>query len=162
MKNRAINIVGVIIVLLIILGGLYWYYQNKIEPGFELLPGIKDKFTDSLEPKDSNQDQTPPSKTPEQVVADQIRNAFAKKYKITPDQVSLTIEQLSNSHAAGKVSLDNIKTDAWWLGFNDKGGWLLAAEGDKTVFCEEVDPYLFPSSFVPECYSQKLNRLLKR
>ena len=57
MKNRASSVVGIIVVLLVVLGGLYWYYQNKIEPVFELLPGIKLNFSDSLEPKDSNQDQ---------------------------------------------------------------------------------------------------------
>jgi len=150
------------IVALIIFGTLgfltYRYFQGYPETTANL------KFIPWKKPKPASVSPKITPISPQDLIENQISQALAEKHGKTPAETKVEVEKLTDSFAQGKFTFnkENKPTGGWWLARQEKGGWLLVAEGQQTVSCEEIEGYNFPSEIVPQCYSLRLKKIIKR
>jgi hypothetical protein len=94
---------------------------------------------------------------------DGIEAAFAKKYNRPESEVKVTLNESDGTYASGGISFEGEMGGGWFLAFNEqKGEWIIVADGNGTVSCEKIDPYNFPVSMVPECWDEGTQELMQR
>jgi len=148
------------IIALVIFGGLgflaYRYFQGylKTTSDFKLIPWKR------VAPTSLSPEATPISA--EGLIENQVGNTLAKKHGKTLSETKVKVEKFTAYFAQGTFGFNNEAAGNWWLAGKEKGGWLLVAEGRETVSCEEIEGYNFPNEMVPQCYSQRLKKLIKR
>jgi len=42
----------------------------------------------------------------------------------------------------------------YWFGAFTTDGWVIAADGNGSIFCEDIDPYNFPAEMIAECIDE--------
>ncbi len=50
----------------------------------------------------------------------------------------------------------------WFLAAEVGGQWVIVDDGNGTVSCEKINPYNFPTTLVPECWSDATQDLIQR
>lgn len=84
---------------------------------------------------------------------DLIGNAFSKKY---PDwdmnQMEITVNKQYGNHAGGSIMEKNSEAGGgYWFAANTANGWVIAADGNGEILCEDIAPYNFPADFIAQC-----------
>jgi len=76
---------------------------------------------------------------------DALKAALAAHLGTDVNNLSITISQITSSHARGGV--DN----GYFLAAKVNGQWQIVADGQGALECQVVNQYGFPASMVPEC-----------
>lgn len=84
---------------------------------------------------------------------EEISTAFSKKY---PDwnmsQMDITVNKQYGGHASGSImEKDSEVGGGYWFAAETAKGWVIAADGNGEIRCEDIDPYDFPSDMIEEC-----------
>lgn len=106
-----------------------------------------------------------PSPTPKEETKsdlEQIKEAFAKKYSKPINEVSVTINKNTGTHASGSVKFTGEMGGAMWLAYNDGEKWKIVFDGQGTISCSVIEPYDFPTDMVSECWDEATSKLIKR
>lgn len=160
MKNNFLQIflaITAIILLLIAGAGLFWFYQTKIA-----LPANQPTATPTPEEISPSPTTIPVTPTEGEEISDleQIRQAFADKYNKPLADVSVVVENNDNEYANGGVRFEGEIGGGWWLAAKVDGEWVIVADGNGSVLCEDIKNYNFPTSMVPECWDEATNKLI--
>ena len=93
-----------------------------------------------------------------------IKDAFLAKY---PDwaneELDIRVNKQYGDHASGNVNF--VGADAgggYFFAAKTADGWVIAADGNGEIRCDEIDPYNFPSDMIPECADIANNTMVDR
>ncbi len=169
MEKNNLNLVLITVFTTVLLLGLgafgFWFLQTRMMPADKTLP-LPSQPQASTVPIPNPSPEVKPSVLPEPVEeqseVDLIKQAFADKYDKQPEEVNLTIKETTGIYAQGGVSFAGEMGGGWFLAFNDKGKWIVVADGNGTVMCDDIKPYDFPVSMAPECWDEASMTLIKR
>lgn len=103
-----------------------------------------------------------PTPTPQANDAELIKQTMAEKYNKQLAEVDLTVQNNTGTYAKGGVKFSGEIGGGWWLAAKEEGGWIIAADGNGTVMCADIEPYNFPTSMVPECWDEATSQLISR
>ncbi|MFC1615861.1 S-layer homology domain-containing protein [Patescibacteria group bacterium] len=98
------------------------------------------------------------------VTLDEIKQAFRDAYD--PDTAwiddtgTFTIDNSTGGHATGTVSSGG--GGAHWYAAEVGGTWVIVAEVQDTVWCDEIEGYDFPALIVPMCYDPDTDTTIYR
>lgn len=142
------NLVYLLIVVILLGAGGYWYYRNRTRPAEVALETPEEELI--LSPTEGRK---PAEEKPEETISDLdlIKEALAKKYNKSVAEIEATISEIDRPYARGSVRFAKEEGGGWWLAYKEKGGWLIVADGNGTIPCETIEPYQFPKGIVPEC-----------
>lgn len=157
MKRDIINRVGALAVVLVVVVGGWWLYQNKIKGGQLDVPGIN-----IFQNGEDENGPTGEPLTEEEVIGDQVEEDVAVKFNKEKDKVRAEVENYTDTYAKGTVSFSDEPAGAWWLAAKDKGGWKVVTSGNGDVMCREIAWYDFPKDMVSVCYDNATQQLRER
>ena len=163
MSKKIFLFLGVILVLIFLIGGgvLYWSMKSGSS-----LAESSPLPTPLMSPEATFEPVASPAPTAsiKETKSDleQIKEAFAEKYNKPLSDVNVTISDNTGTYAKGGVSFAGETGGGWWLAYNDSSGWIIVADGNGTVMCEEIEPYNFPVDLVPECWNEATSELIER
>lgn len=169
-KGLLVTLVALVSVLILISGGLlFWLISNKIDfpkqnplsvtPTPTLAPSV------NLETTVIPTQAITPSVTQLPVKSDlqQIKEAFAQKYNKPLADVDVGINDNSKPYMSGNIIFAGEISGGWFLAYyNNSNNWIIVADGNGTVMCDDIDPYNFPTSMVPECWDEANSQLITR
>lgn len=159
MGNKSTLIIAVILVLAAIFGGgfLWWSMRTGV-------PSVKPTVEPT--PIASPEVMPTPEETPivEETKSDleQIKEAFAEKYNRSVEEVDASIDNNTGTYANGLVRFAGEIGGGWWLAYNNGDGWIIVADGNGSVLCDDIESYDFPTDMVPECWNEATSTLIQR
>jgi len=172
-KNAFINLNIFLVLVLIIIAGAGTFMYFKQTSDISLLKKENAKLTESVankkniavnEAKEKFSDQEKTEQTPleklqpEQKFTDadlaMIKEAFAKKYNKSIDDVSVKVSKSTATLASGGVGFAGEMGGGWFLAAKVGDKWVIVDDGNGTISCQKIAPYNFPVSMVPECYDE--------
>jgi len=159
MDNKPILIIAIILLIAAIFGGGFlWWSMRAGAPAVE----------PTARPTPVASPEVMPSPTPEEVSEEesesdlvQIKAAFAEKYNRSIDEVDLSIDNNTGTHANGLVKFTGEIGGGWWLAYNLPTGWKIVADGNGSVLCNDIEGYDFPTDMVPECWDEATSTLIQ-
>jgi hypothetical protein len=159
-----------ITVLLLGLGAFgFWFWQNNIQGNVEPSPSVltpesspSQVIKPSSEIDPSPQASAEEAEEPQTSDLDNIKQAFAEKYSRDISEVDISIDKNTGTYANGLVKFAGEISGGWFLAYNDNGLWIIVADGNGTVMCEDIEPYNFPTDMVPECWDEDTMTLVER
>lgn len=159
MDRKFILIIGLILVVLALIGGGFLWWSMKpnapvIEPSISPTPVSSPEVIPTPEETPSEEEGTKSD-------LEQIREAFAEKYNRSVSEVDATIDNNTGTHANGLVRFAGEIGGGWWLAYNDGTGWIIVADGNGSVLCDDIEGYNFPTNMVPECWDEATNTLIQ-
>ena len=159
-KKKYFLIIGAILIIAAIVAGgfLIWSMRSEM-PGIEPSPSPEAVASPVLTPKASV---LPTAATETQSDLEGIQGAFAEKYNKPITDVTVTIEQNTGTYAKGGVKFAGEIGGGWWLAYNDGTDWVIVADGNGTVMCDDLEGYDFPTDMVPECWDETTSELIQR
>lgn len=151
--------------LLMVAGAfLFWLYQEKVvkKPTALITPTPTELpkmavFTTAPLPSDIT---NIPEKKESDI--DLLKQAMAKKHNKSLADVDLSINKNTGVYAIGSVKFQGDVGGGWWLAAQKGSEWVIVADGNGTVMCQDIAPYNFPTDMVPECWDTVNNKLIKR
>ncbi|MFC1710178.1 hypothetical protein ACFL0F_00765 [Patescibacteria group bacterium] len=169
MKVERIIIVILIFLVFLAIGiGLYAIFRPTFvittpSPSPTMVPEV---VSPTIVPELDGSALPSPSPTPEsgEVVSDEvmIKAAMAQKHGKGVEEVNLSVGDMSGIYASGVVSFAGEIGGGWWLAVKSGDEWIIVADGNGTVMCNDIDPYNFPISMVPECWDDATQTLITR
>jgi len=96
----------------------------------------------SVSPSSPTQENVKPTQISDEAA---IREALADRLGAKADDLTIVIDQNTDTHAKGGV--DN----GFFLAAKVNGEWQIVADGQAMPDCQVLDQYRFPPSMVPEC-----------
>ncbi|MDD4351971.1 MAG: hypothetical protein PHU71_03240 [Candidatus Gracilibacteria bacterium] len=93
-----------------------------------------------------------------------IENAFQNKY---PDwnlnELAIVVSETRENFAQGYVGPKNGDAGGgYFFAAKTATGWIIAADGNGTLDCVEIEPYNFPTDMIPECYDIENQKIITR
>lgn len=160
MDNKPILIIAIILLIVAIFGGgfLWWTIKSgapAVEPTAEPMPIASPEVVLSPEPIPTEEEETKSD-------LEQIKEAFAEKYNRSVEEVDASIDNNTGTYANGLVRFAGEIGGGWWLAYNNGDGWIIVADGNGSVMCEDIEGYDFPTDMVPECWDEATSKLIKR
>ena len=107
------------------------------------------------QPDDDNNQPTTPPPSDEEL----ITQAMATKHSKTVAETDLSINENDGSYAQGVVIFDGAVSGGWWLAAKTGDDWVIVADGNGVVQCDDLTGYSFPTSMVPECWDETTSSL---
>jgi len=159
-KKKYLLIIGALLIIAAIVAGGFLIWSMRSEtPGVE--PSLSPEVVAS--PVASSIPSQKPIIAPEKAKSDleQIKEAFAQKYSKSVADVTVTIGENNGTYAKGGVKFAGEISGGWWLAYNDGTNWLIVADGNGTVMCDDLEGYDFPTSMVPECWDEATSELIQ-
>jgi len=90
-----------------------------------------------------------------------IKEAIAEKHGKSVSEANLSIGENDGIYATGVVSFAGEIAGGWWLAAKTSGEWVIVADGNGTVLCDDIKDYNFPISMVEECWDEATQQLVK-
>lgn len=163
MGNKSILIVAVVLLVVAIAGGGFLWWSMKSEaPSVESSPTPTPIASPGITPEETATPEVTPAEEETKSDLEQIKEAFAEKYNKSIGDVTATIDQNTGTHANGGVKFAGEIGGAWWLAYNDGSVWIIVADGNGSVLCDDIEGYDFPTDMVPECWDEATNTLIQR
>lgn len=165
MNKKLLLIIGSILVVAVIIGGGYLWWSMGLRI---VIPESSPTPTPVSSPTETPTPTLLPTTSPTEPVEEgksdleQIREAFAERYSRSVDEVTVTIDENTGTHANGGVKFSGEMGGGWWLAYNDGNEWIIVADGNGTVLCADIEDYNFSTSMVPECWDEDTNELIQR
>ena len=88
--------------------------------------------------------------------------AFEEKYNKTAGSAEVTITTVEGDYVSGGVKFAGEIAGGWFLGAKDEGSWVIVADGNGTVLCDDIEPYDFSTEMVPGCWDEAIMDLRER
>lgn len=90
--------------------------------------------------------------------------AFKQKH---PDwdmsTIKLEVDENDGNFIKGKVVPVEAKGGGGiFFAANTTNGWVIASDGNGVVFCEDIEPYNFPTNIIPQCYDAQTSTVVER
>lgn len=84
---------------------------------------------------------------------DLIKQAFAKKYNKSVNEVTLTIGQETDNHVRGgvKFGAGGVGEGGYFLAAKVNDKWEIVVDGNGAISCQLVNSYKFPSNMISDC-----------
>jgi len=76
--------------------------------------------------------------------------------------VNVVVGESTGEYAKGTVSFLGEIGGGWFLAAKTEEGWVVVADGNGTVMCEDIADYDFPVAMVPECWDEATQTLVER
>ena len=165
------TILLVILVGVVSGGGVYYWIQHSKLPAQDNDDVITNTVPIDSPKKDSNLEVTKeknfevkknvpsaPSVSDETL----IKIALAQKHNKTINETSVEINENDGTYAQGLVKFSGEIAGGWWLAAKPSSTWIIVADGNGVVMCDDIAQYNFPTSMVPECYNSSTNQLITR
>ncbi|MBU3956680.1 hypothetical protein KKI19_00140 [Patescibacteria group bacterium] len=159
MNKNIILLFAVVLLIVAIASGVYLWWSMKsgapsVEPTVEPTPIASPEVMPT------------PEETPivEEIKSDleQIKEAFAEKYNRSVEEVDASIDNNTGTYANGLVRFAGEIGGGWWLAYNNGDGWIIVADGNGSVLCDDIEGYDFPTDMVPECWDEATSTLIQR
>ena len=80
-----------------------------------------------------------------------IKQALVAEHGPDANALIITVSKIQGNYASGGASGEG--GGGMWLAAKDAGTWKLVWDGNGTIGCEDIAPYNFPTSMVPECWN---------
>lgn len=167
MNVKSIGI-GLVLLILGVGGGYYFATNFKVTPK-EGMPVVTP--TETIEETIV----TTPLPTPTQSVkavtptvdetaalTTAVKAGLIAEHGPTASAMNVTISKLQGNHASGGAVDPSSVGGGMWLAAKVNGKWVLVWDGNGTISCEKTDPYNFPVSMLPECWSDTTQKLITR
>jgi len=160
MNNKLILIIAIVLLIAAIAGGgfLWWSMRAgvpSVEPTARPTPVASPEIMPSPEVTPTEEEET-------KTDLEQIKEAFAEKYNRSIDEVNATIDNNTGTYANGLIRFAGEISGGWWLGYNGDEGWIIVADGNGSVMCEDIEGYDFSVDMVPECWDEATSTLIQR
>ncbi len=131
--------------------------QNPCKPGFKLaddicLPEQSDTTTVTLTPT--------PTIDETEVLKVAIKQQIVAKRGGDASGLTISVSKIEGNFAQGGATEQG--GGGMWFAAKVNGSWKLAWDGNGTIGCEDIAPYNFPISMIPECWSNASQKLIKR
>ncbi len=100
----------------------------------------------------------PPTETPTPgPVTDEeaIKAALAEYLEVAVEDLTATVSEITGNLARGGLQ------GAYFIAAKDGGVWIIVYAGQATPYCNLINPYRFPTAWVPECLEED-NTLVQR
>lgn len=78
-----------------------------------------------------------------------IQQAFLKKYKKSPSEVSVAVTKATDTHAAGGVKYKDGEGGNFLAKFTD-GKWEIVFDGNGGIACKDLEKYQFPKEMTQD------------
>lgn len=93
-----------------------------------------------------------------------LKEAFTRKYNRDTSNTHIFIDDLVDSFIKGSVDFDNSGHTAAFYAYksSDSDIWQIATVENGIVACTDIDPYNFPVSIIPQCYSYSSGTVVNR
>jgi len=87
------------------------------------------------------------------VTEEDIKSAFSKKYPDwNMDEMEIEIVDDMGKHASGGIREKGSEIGGgYWFAAKTTDGWIIAADGNGSIFCEDINLYNFPADMIAEC-----------
>lgn len=156
MQKTFVATLFIITVLVLISGAAIVAYrigkseQNIVTTG---LPPLEPSTSVTLTPTLSLTTSPSPSVTPTPTVNETslIKQAVYAKTGLNESKAEVTISQNTGQHAKGSIREFEAVGGGYFLAAKTGSGWVEVYDGQANPTCEQIAPYNFPKSMVPEC-----------
>ncbi|MBN2086757.1 hypothetical protein JW758_00245 [Candidatus Peregrinibacteria bacterium] len=93
-----------------------------------------------------------------------IKDAFSKKYpEWDLSTWKVNVERQFDKFATGGVSpMEEDIGGGYFFAVNTDDGWVIAADGNGVIECQQIEPYDFPSDLIGECWDTVNNIVVER
>ena len=159
-------LVLIIAVILILVGGAYWYSQQmrKLEPEKPAEPsGVRIiDASESTEEEDVTDEEMVEEEDTEEM-SEEISEEelvtilswlFADKYEKDLSEVNLSIDEIQGSYVSGGVSFEGEISGAYFYAAEVGGEWSIVFDGNGTTPCDVLEAVDFPVDMAPECWDE--------
>ena len=162
MDNKPILIIAIILLIAAIFGGGFLWWSMRagtptVEPTTRPTPVATPEIMPSPAPEE-----TPITEEETESDLVQIKEAFAEKYNRSVGEIDATIDNNTGTYANGLIRFAGEIGGGWWLAYNSGDGWIIVADGNGSVLCDDIEGYDFPTDMVPECWDEATNTLIQR
>jgi len=170
-----ILIIGVILILV---GGAYWYSQQmkNAEPEEVAEPtGVRivdvpestesedlEEVEEEIDAEEDLADEAIIEEESEEDIISALKELFAEKYDKEVEDVTVTISELEGDYLVGGVSFGGEMGGGHVLAAKVDGEWTLVFDGNGTIPCEDVDAVDFPADLAPECWNEATSESVVR
>jgi hypothetical protein len=80
--------------------------------------------------------------------AEQIKAALIDYVDVDMDASTITVSEIEGKLARGGMQ------GAYFIAAKEAGNWIIIYAGQATPYCNLINPYAFPTTWVPECLAQ--------
>jgi hypothetical protein len=77
--------------------------------------------------------------------AEQIKAALIEYVDVDMDESTITVSEIEGKLARGGLQ------GAYFIAAKEAGSWIIIYAGQATPYCNLINPYAFPTAWVPEC-----------
>lgn len=163
-------LVLIVAVILILVGGAYWYSQQmkNVEPekvaeptGVKIIDAPESTESEDLEEVEEDTEEdladevaVEAEEESEEDIIVALKELFAEKYDKEVEDMTVTISELEGDYLVGGVKFEGEVAGAHVLAAKVDGEWTLVFDGNGTIPCEGVDAVDFPASLVAECWDE--------
>jgi hypothetical protein len=146
----------------------WWYGQDHRFPALSVTqtpsptPALSGTIPEKVVSPSASPEALQAQPNPREQDAEKITQAMAARHGKSPAEVELTVSSNTGVHASGGVTFTGEMGGGWWLAAKENGSWIIVADGNGTIPCEAIEPYNFPVTMVPECYSETTGDVVKR
>ena len=181
MKENNKNIfplVLIIAVILILVGGAYWYSQQikNVEEDKPSEPtGVRIiDAPESTEEEDMEEDEEEIVEVEETEEVEEIEelteeeaqiviaNLFAEKYSTNASEAIVAIDEIREDFISGGISFEGEMGGGYIFIALVDGEWEIVADGNGTIPCEPTDAVDYPVDMIPECWDEDTQTLITR
>lgn len=149
---------GIVVVLFLLVVGLFWYSARPaVAPGRE---GLEDLVGPTPQSEEDLVDDS--FEQDAETVGLKVAELLAEKFEKELEDVTIRVRQETRDHAMGLVTFKDEMSGGWWLAAREDGDWILVADGNGSIICQDIEPYDFPKEMVAECYDQETKRMIAR
>ncbi|MBU1132755.1 hypothetical protein KKG08_00620 [Patescibacteria group bacterium] len=156
-------IVGVILILV---GGAYWYSQQmkKLEPekpaepsGVRIIDASESTEEEAIVDEEMVEEEDT-EEVSEEITEDELvtilSQLFADKYEKDLSEVNLSIDEIQGSYVSGGVSFEGEISGAYFYAAEVGGEWSIVFDGNGTTPCDVLEAVDFPVDMAPECWDE--------
>lgn len=94
-----------------------------------------------------------------------IEAAFARKHPDWEmDSVNITVDIVDGDYIAGGAGPAEGGPGGgyFYAAKTESGEWVIAADGNGAIMCDDIEPYDFPVEMISQCYDEDLGREVER
>ena len=156
-KVALISLVSVLAIAGISVAAYLLGKGNSLTQKSEATPGP----TATTKPQEAVEPTVPPIELAEND-PELIKQAIYELTGLDETNADITISENTGIHAKGLIKEHDAVSGAYWIAGNTPTGWIGVYAGQANPDCDEIDPYNFPISMVPECYDQDSGKVIAR
>jgi len=160
---KTLLVIGV--VAFVIGAGGMWFYQN-FDVTAKTADNQEELVTDEapkMDKDDKESDETSAEDATDSADADLpveselpayeiVKSLLAEKHLRSTSEMMFEVSSQTDDHMQGSLRFEgDISGGMFLAGRNDMGEWKIVYDGHGTIPCEDITPYNFPTSMVPEC-----------